>query len=190
MWTLSWSWCLKIVFQNQAPNCMPSLCQWKNLPKRNKNALDFQFFPSKSSSFSNIDKFRLWNKRLLPKKTRSWWFKVPFSSPSWRSQTPLEFGSLSDPNKVTVWITRIKKHPKRRRPIFCFRSQFRSKFSKPPFDIFVFDAPRVDAGQLRESDCIPTEWLSRRPQIWRANMEKWSSDSWSPPRDPRWVTFS
>ena len=33
------------------------------------------------------------------------WFKVPFSSPSWRSLNPLK-GSLNHPKKVTTWITR------------------------------------------------------------------------------------
>ena len=31
----------------------------------------------------------------------SWWFKVPFSSPSWRSLNPLK-GSLNHPKKVTL----------------------------------------------------------------------------------------
>ena len=33
------------------------------------------------------------------------WFKVPFSSPSWRSLNPLK-GSLNHPKKVMAWITR------------------------------------------------------------------------------------
>ena len=38
------------------------------------------------------------------KQTFARWFKVPFSSPSWRSLNPLK-GSLNHPKKVTAWIT-------------------------------------------------------------------------------------
>jgi len=62
-------------------------------------------------------------------------------------------------------------HQKTTPPNVLFQIQVPSKprFVKRP-DIFEpFENAwilRVDAGQLRESDCIPTEWLSRRPQIW------------------------
>ena len=51
--------------------------------------------------------------RCMKKKTVSRWFKVPFSSPSWRSLNPSK-GSLNHPKKVTlnhqVSIFFLKRH--------------------------------------------------------------------------------
>ena len=49
-------------------------------------------------------------KGTLPRKnTYSRWFKVPFSSPSWRSLNPLKGSRFHHPKKVTNWITRFSR---------------------------------------------------------------------------------
>ena len=66
------------------------------------------------SDHENRPRMRSWQeikkKGQIEKKKRnesqSRWFKVPFSSPSWRSLNPLK-GSLNHPKNVTTWITWI-----------------------------------------------------------------------------------
>ena len=56
-----------------------------------------------------VKRFRLSNferpQKCMPKCITRW-FKVPFSSPSWRSLNPLKGSRFHHPKKVTNWITR------------------------------------------------------------------------------------
>ena len=145
----------------------------KNLPKR-KNNLDFQrYLPKAPAYFSKIDKKTVEQKTFTPKKKSnkyiyasshilSSWLGCPITSSAWYlgSITILSFG---EPGSLG--------HQKTTPPIFLVSDP--SSFCRVSFNASIFlnrskmhAILRVDAGQLRESDCIPTEWLSRRPQIW------------------------